>query len=340
MPIQGNETDYASMSRTDPYVANTPWIDSNGFLKVSAGLVDTAEVTSYITAVNAARSSLSDFSAAQTLELQNFSRALKGVSTTNYPNAADVWSDLRVLAVLDETFGVGEGTVIIPVISDDGSGSAVGADDASQERGTMQGSAPWDDFHSSSQYAEIPVPQTSFDWETYTICALLDSGAASGVNTLLSLEVTGEAYNTAGTSEFRWFASDRLDGHGVANVFPQTVNSSYSLQQMAIVRTSLSRFDCIRNGYRRVNASTRSAASTPDFIWAGHQAGLGSPSRPYSVALFDRVLTDAELTSVFESLDRLRVSQKTGGALLIEENGTDVLLAEDSTTDQLLLEAS
>lgn len=328
----------------DTYLASGTALTSGSGLGVGGVVeeaVDTA-VTNYVTALNAARSTVDDFTDDETNELDAFVKSLKGTVSANYPDATDVWDNLRVLAIIDPVFGVGEGTTIIPIIADDGSGNPVDASDANQEDGSLAGSAPWGDyFNGTTQYASLPFPSASFDYLDYTVVAVLDSGGSVLVDTLLSVDVAGEAYNTANTSEWRWFSRGRLDGFGVANALPDTADLAYQNCHIAFARESLSTFKVWKNGEldRRTNL-TAVSASTPTTIGLGAIGGaLPGEVKPFAVALFDTVLTTAQVESIHNAMDRLRTSQESGGSLLITEGTTDDLLLEAATTDLLLLDA-
>jgi hypothetical protein len=297
--------------------------------------------TDYQSAVNAVRSgtAMSDHVAR---EISNFIKSLKGTASATFPFAVDVWDSVRVLAFTDATFGVGEGTTIIPVVADDGSGNPVSAADENQEDGTMVGSAPWSGFHTTMQYPSIPFPSSSFDYETYTLCALLDTGASTGFQGVLSVDVASEdAQTTINTSEWWWFASDRFDGMRSANRFGQLVDYSYMLQRMVFSRESLSTIWISRNGLkRRIATLPSTAATTPTAIFLGHATGFGAVCKPYSCVLFDSVLTHDQSEIVTKNLDILRTSQDAGSnSLKITQSASDLLLVTDSTTDTLLIEA-
>jgi hypothetical protein len=298
--------------------------------------------TDYQTAVNAVRSG-ADMSDAVTRALSDFIKSLKGTTSNLFSNAVDVWDSVRILAFTDAIFGVGEGTVVIPVVGDDGSGNPVSAADANQEDGTMISSAPWSEFHTTSQYPSIPFPSASFDYSTYTLCALLDTGASTGFQGVLSVDVTAEdAQTTTNTSEWWWFASDRLDGMRSSNRFGQLVNYPYMLQRMVFVRESLSTIWVSRNGFKRRMATLPSTgATTPTAIFLGHATGFGAVCKPYSCVLFDSVLSHDQTEIVTKNLDILRASQDTGAeSLKITQSTSDLLLLTAATSDTLLIEAA
>lgn len=309
-------------------------------LAAGAGEAVDAVTTNYITAINAERSTLPDFTETETAELDAFIKSLKGSATADYPLAADLWADLRVLALTDPTWGVGEGTTLIPVIADDGSGNPVDPSDANQEDGELVNGAPWDDwFDKTNDYIAVPFPQVDFPTADYTVVFLMLTGNSTGVNTLVGQHTTGETTNTANGSTWRWFSSGRFDGFGGSNKIGASADISHTLLKGAFARRSLSEFILLRNGQVERNATLPSASATqPTEIRLGYEASLPSAVNPFGVAIFDRALSRAEIAAVHASLDRLRVSQKTGGKLLLNFTGPDALLLEDATTDNLLLD--
>lgn len=286
-------------------------------------------VTAYRDAINAARTG-ADLSDGDVTALNTF-----------YTSLSDFSANIRLIAFLDSTYGVGEGTTVIPMIADDGSGNAVDASDANQEDGTLVGGAHWGAFQTTSQYAQLPFPQAGFDYETYSLCATMDAGASSGVNTLLSVEVTGELVTTGNTSEWRWFSSDRFDGFGTSNLWPAHDTSQYQFQRMGFVRENLTEFRSHRNGYDRYATRANTSASTPDYIWVGHQVSLPGRPKPFGCILFDSALSQDELVTVLDAMETLRGASIAGsGELLLTQGGADSLLTDGGTSDILLTEAS